>query len=309
LHDSVASIASYISVKYRPSGEYKYRLVACKPRWLQSSAALVRCDELHDPRGVYSASGRRVGFGAEPRRQAFTKLGKERIQDAGAILDAAYGLGSVFVTGTIPASGPEADKTVAAWSAYIVQRIKQLLVDNFDGLEFIWVWERHESGQLHFHGAAAGNGPSNAKAFGESWHRIWCQAIEGVAIQCGYDLGNYSVDKSLVANRGTVRTDAQFVRKSIGSYLAKYLSKTAGTVGGADAYCPSSWWGMSNSLRQKIKDATTLSVSSVLPYVVARRMFESLVYQVREYAEKIFRWRNKYAPLDRTCVAWLAASG
>lgn len=300
--------AARISYRYRPSGEHKYRLLALRPVAKPRERNLVYSNEVQD--GTLQASRRslRSGFGATPQKTCFTKLAKERVRDAVAILDQAFGKQCLFTTGTLPGSTTASFEALAQWSGYLVERLKQWLRDNFQGVRNVYVWELQARGALHLHCCFGSDNRRDLVLLRRRWKRVWIELLNTVCDKSGVDLFARADGGTWRYLDKYVRCDAQKVKKSVGRYLSKYLSKTAGQANKEGVFCPSRWWGIDNWLRAQVVAKTICKLSKVLPYSLAKQMFETLTVELSLVGEKYFGWKNRYNPFERSFVCFMSSA-
>jgi hypothetical protein len=292
--------------RYTPSGKHTYRVITLRNLATTNRRALVYRDEVHGGRPEGAEDGPSSGFGGLPRWTKFTRLAKEKIRDGGAVLSKAFGQRCIFTTGTFRAGGDEQKRQVASWSGYLIQRLKQKLVDAYPGCRHMYVWELHKRGTLHLHCVLSHEKLDVLQKVGERWSRIWFSLLEELdeIAETNWFSGNTS--ESRTSRLAAIRTDAQWARKAVGRYLSKYLSKTSGTDERMGAYAPSRWWGVDNWLRERCTEDTVCVMYPVQTYCAALERFEALTGFLASVAEKCFAWSDKFNPLNKTVIGWIA---
>ncbi len=304
MNETLAPDSCRISYRYRPSGKHIYRLIPLRPLRAGRDATLVHCVEVQGERECHHVAALQSGFGRLPQRTKFTVLAKEAVRDGCAILDKTYGKRCLFATGTLPGSTDDAFKALAAWSGYLVSRLKQWMADNFAGIRVVWVWEFQKRGALHMHLCLGHNSVALLEQCGRAFHDQWCELLAQISEKSGVDLFGDLHGASWKDDWSVVRTDVQWVEKSVGRYLSKYLSKSAGDVADTEFYAPSRWWGIDNWLRAEIIAQSICTMSTVYSYSIAREIYECITGEVASLAEKIYQWFNIYDPMALTTVLW-----
>ena len=307
-------LSSRIFYRHSPSGEHRYRLVPLVAEKTAAASSLVYSAEVDGSswqKVTRNAIARRPGrlpsgFGSLPQRTHFTKLARQAVRNGCAVLDRLFKKSIGFFTATIPAGTQSSLQQFASWSGYAIRRLRQLLVDQFPGTLIVFVWEYQKRGTLHLHVAAGNKNTATISSLGDHWRRLWCQVLTEVSAKCGLDLFKTPSGETYKDKQGEVRTDAQWCRKSVGAYLAKYLSKGAQQDSEQCFYCPSRWWGMSNFIRTQITALTVVSHSKLYDYNEALELFECLTSEAATYAMQCFWWKGKYNKQARTFI-WYEA--
>lgn len=303
-----AQNAYRISYRYTPDGCHKLRLVARRSMDSNASNYLVYSDEVREVRSKRATGQARTGFGALPRKTSFTKLGRSRVRNGCAVLDKRFGKASGFFTATLPGDIPYQYRVVAAYSARIIERLKQIIHDKFRGLHLVYVWELQKRGALHLHVACAGADVSTVSALGDYWSRLWFRVLLEIEAESGADLFATMSGHDVPRKSICVMTDAQWCRESIGRYLSKYLSKGSPAASNEDFYAPSRWWGIDNWLREQIDLMTFHCSTRNLPSATAHRLFSYLTTWTSLVSEKFFIYRDKFNASNRNFLAWCQGS-
>ena len=165
--------------------------------------------------------------------KTFTRNAKQKILEAGAVIDKHVGNTNAFaLTLTIPGSGWDVYDVVSRWSGYIVNRLTQIIRRaEQKGCEVHWfyVWEHQKRGALHMHWCLAVE---------SDWHIAnllcmelrgkWEELLEEFTVKTGIDLfkkrgfsGTWRYSPEVWQN------DIFRVSKSVAQYFSKYCSKNA----------------------------------------------------------------------------------
>ena len=253
----------------------------------------------------------RAGFGRLPQVTVFTKLAKETVQEAAAVLEHYYDRRVLFFTATLPGSTQAALRAISEWSGYLVERFKQWLSDNCHKWEGVGVWERQKRGALHLHWAVGGLNEAERAWFAANFQQWWCHALRVVSAKAGVDLFERESGGTWQLDPSKVRANAVPVQKSISRYLAKYLSKNriarnnwTHAANGREVFFPSRWWGISNSLRHKVRAERRAVESELLPVDVAADIVEGAWAIIAAVSPTVFSWTNPYRERDRTLIGF-----
>jgi|FLYL01.1.fsa_nt_gi hypothetical protein len=212
-----------------------------------------------------------------PSKKRFTRRARAKILDAaGALEKEGYAPESFyFFTGTLPGSTDAACKALACNSRNLVNALKQFL--RRLGLYFTfncWEWQKRErqglTPALHLHLVVLCEDEDLGARLPDLLKEKWLDLIENTGKL--FDVDMYERDARL-GGVGFHTRDSQPVQerccktirceKSPAAYLSKYVGK--GSLAGSSSfiekchlssvnlYYPSSWWSISNELRQLIK--------------------------------------------------------
>ena len=115
----------------------------------------------------------------------------------------------------------------------------------------------------------------------ESWRGVWISILRAAAAKASCDLFERRYGGTHKGNESVWQTDASMVRKSVSRYLSKYQSKECSED---KKYYPPRWYGVSSSLRRRLKGFVAENVSVVTDRIspdagvrAARVVIESLL--------------------------------
>jgi len=212
---------------------------------------------------LYSPS-ERPGFGGMPRPTKFGNAARRTLSRAAGVFerDNIPRGECLFLTGTIPGSSMDSFDAVAHWSSWIVQQIK-IWINNqgVTGNYSMYVWEFQKRGALHIHYFVhVPDEPARQKIMWK-WAIKWASLITEVGERFGCDTWEKRDGSSWSGFPGVIQAPAQFVKKSVGAYLSKYLSKNAPSPhqrnDGNDMFLgPVRWWGVSRPLLKRLNELT-----------------------------------------------------
>jgi hypothetical protein len=209
-------------------------------------------------------STEKPGYGGMPRPTHFGNAARRTLSRSAGVLerDGIPPSECLFLTGTIPGSTLDAFDAVACWSSWILHEVKkwinrQGVTDNLS----MYVWEFQSRGALHLHYFVHIPDEEARTRILWKWAIKWAALINEVGNRFGCDIWERRDGTSWNHFHGIIQAPAQFVKKSVGAYLSKYLSKNAPTNGqrsdGNDMFLgPVRWWGVSRPLLKRLNELT-----------------------------------------------------
>jgi len=229
-------------------------------------------DDVHEHRGPVTLditskldpSTERPGFGGMPKATRFGNAARRTLSRAAGVLerDKVPPAECLFLTGTIPGSTLDAFDAVACWSSWILHEVKkwinrQGVVGNLS----MYVWEFQSRGALHLHYFVHVPAEAARTRMLWKWSIKWASLVNEVGVKFGCDIWERADGTSWSHFHGVIQAPAQFVKKSVGAYLSKYLSKNAPKNeqkgGRSDVFLgPVRWWGVSRPLLQRLSELT-----------------------------------------------------
>jgi len=233
---------------YGEDGEYSVSPISGK---------LVIPSEVQALKQSIPASGR--DYSRAVAHTVFTRNARHRLLEAGALSEDASPTDSrsVFVTFTLPGSTDSAYSAISRYSGFLTNRVLQGVRDDSRAESWFYVWEVQKRGALHLHLCIRFYSQDEWLCLADVLYERWYSALEAIGEREGTCLFTHaSGDKCTI--RSLWRYDYQLVRKSVGGYLSKYVSKdaTKGTTPEptkqGQMYYPRRWWGMSRNLTQEI---------------------------------------------------------
>lgn len=232
-----------------------------------------------------------VGFGKLPRKTVFGLRGKRTIQRTGGVFDKRFKKEHcVFLTGTLPGSTDESLRAIAAWSGYIVHRLKAWVTKHVQSQFSFYVWEWQRRGALHLHYCVYVPTDRSRQYILEHFHDEWCRLLELVSQSSGTDMFASSKGFSRRNKWEEVITDAQVVTKSVSAYLSKYCSKGHKTE--LSRYFPSRWWGVSQACRKSLAEMTLTMAFDCLSRKRAETLFEEVISITDRVCIKSYNYRH-----------------
>lgn len=212
-----------------------------------------------------------------PRKKIFTRKARETLLDAAGALE-KYGIpydSFYFFTGTLPGSTLEACETFSRYSRYLLNALKTYL-RKVCGIKYTfntWEWQLRKKANLtpalHLHLVCVCQDEQMGALLPDILKSEWLRLLDAISHKSGVDLyaraeklggGRWSLQQ-IEANEHTCKTIR--CSKSPAAYLSKYVSKgclasdkdfqARFKKGKLALFYPSSWWSISDSLRDLIK--------------------------------------------------------
>lgn len=209
-------------------------------------------------------SGSRPGYGDMPRPTEFGLNAKRIMSRAAGVFDVEKVPREhcLFLTGTLPGSTTAAFDAIAAWSSWIVKAVKTWLNDlGADAPYSMYCWELQRRGALHLHYLVVLPDDKVRQRVLWKWAIKWAAIIDSVSVKSACDCWRKNDRVTHAGNKKVLQAPAQMVRKGVGAYLSKYLSKDASKCGrrpdGGTYSGPVRWWGVSRFLLAKLRDNTS----------------------------------------------------
>lgn len=231
------------------------------------------------------------GFGGLPRKTVFGLNAKRTIQRVGGVCDRLYKNEEfVFLTGTLPGSTPEAVETIARWSGFLVESLKNWVAYYVQERIDFYVWEWQKRGALHLHYAVHVPDPARRKLVINRFKEQWIRLLEAVCCKSGVDVFARQSGGTWRHLTGAVQAYAQPVRKSVAAYLAKYCSKGHKTE--LARFYPSRWWGCSRALLHKLEEMTVSFEIVSLNMRKALVLYEELLHLNQSLTIKDYSYRH-----------------
>lgn len=259
-----------------------------------AAVSLVYSSEVQETKEVkVGKAKRRFGFGECASERAFTVYGRKTIKEACAVLESIHGTNILFVTLTVPARGVSGARAFATWSGYALLLWNQRLRDVLPDAQFVSVWEWQKRGALHLHVALASSSRSCLETFGVNVRKVWWSVLDAVGKKAGVDMLASEDGRLKFDGFPLLVTDAQWIKKSLGRYLSKYISKGAVGLNAACLYPPPRWWSVDKKTLTAVHQAreTTESVPEV--YQSAADFFSLIAGKVAGFSEKSFWYESK----------------
>jgi hypothetical protein len=248
----------------------------------------------------------RPGYGYISGRNVFGKVARTTIREAGSIIDRAPTRRVLFLTGTLPGSTESAFKSLAAHSGWVVAVLSQWLRDAGCGPKFFGVWELQKRRALHLHLCVELSSESLAAKIKSLWRKRWITLLMGVMRRSKTNVFQKNQYLSWLPFGPVVRTDAQYVEKSVSRYLSKYLSKGSRLKMQAACYPPSRWWFCSRNLRLLLGTCRLRTEVKELPSHLAREIFQALRTELGVQTSKVFDYQPRFDWLSQASVALLS---
>lgn len=185
------------------------------------------------------------GYGGLPTHKIFSRRARRSIQEWGAIAWRKFGESGIFLTGTVPGTGALIAETVARYSGWLLNRVKQWFRDAFKSdYSVSAVWELQKRGMLHLHLCVCSNARAVLSRFIDVWKERWNALLIELSELTKVDLFRKNKYWSWQEDLKATRQDAQWLKYNPARYLAKYLSKGSRQAASDFEYHPSRWWSV-----------------------------------------------------------------
>lgn len=246
------------------------------------------------------------GFGGVPRATKFGVNGRRTISRcAGAIeREGIKNEELVFLTGTIPGSTEEAFDAVARYSSWAVKAVKTWLSDlGVKSNYSMYVWEFQKRGALHLHYCVHVPDPLVRSKVLKGWKDRWMGCIDYISKRAGVDCWRRGKGFTWATNKQVIQADAQVVRKSVGSYLSKYLSKFQGRIrrrkrSSSPWLCPVRWWGCSRPLLALMRSLSFEFERLSIPNGDRGRVLEEVFAIINWSENRVYSYRDLAGSTD-----------
>ena len=248
-------------------------------------------------RSLDSESGRpagRSGFGLTPSPTVFGLPAQRAMRRSAKVLDdfAAAPEEILFFTGTLPGSTRASFLALSQYSGYMIHRLKSWAVAAAGKFEATYCWEWQKRGALHLHMAIYLPSSKGRRIIMAGMRDEWIRLLIAISDKSGVDLFARAGGRgSWRQHRHLVRARCEIVRKSVGAYLGKYLSKAAtpGSQPGRYFY-PSRWWGSTQGIKDILKRAEIQNTWLFSGYRAAANACEDITNLLSSFAE----WSRSY---------------
>lgn len=253
-------------------------------------------DSRSDFQGV-SADTKKRGWGLDPRPTTFGLNARRTLLRVGGAIDRMDIPQSrqLFLTGTLPGSTDESMRTIAAWSGYIINRLKTWVSDIQGSKLDFYVWERQKRGALHLHYFVVASTDESARQILHGFRAKWIQILDSVSEKAGTSLFLSARGVSWRDCPSKIQAYAQSVRVGVAAYLAKYCSKNSGKQSPQQSsqYFPSRWWGCSRPLLNAMRQMTSKVLFDGLPASSASYWYNRILDRVERAALVFYHYGER----------------
>ena len=264
-----------ISVKYTANREVRIASGVAVSRFREEKAVAAEYEPLDISAKVQRSTGGlkesspakkdrglKPGWGTLGRQDRTFNAGtRHALLECGAVVDMWHGKRAIVLTGTLPGSTNEANEVLAAYSAYVVNRLNQYCRRLVDGeLWCFYVWEWQKRGALHIHYCLACSDRAALSRVCAGFRDFWFSLLLQLSEKSGVDLFRRASGGSCREQKNKLHADAQFVQKSVAAYFAKYAGKNYHSEVSKhlksrrlNRYVPSRWAGWSRPVSRAMK--------------------------------------------------------
>ena len=170
---------------------------------------------------------KKKGYGELPKKREFKPKMKHNIRQLASAFDKEYEPNEMlFLTFTLPASTLEAYETLSAYSSCVTDLFNKYIHRNFH-LKYhrLSVWELQKRGALHLHIIVGSHDPEGMEKVKQGFKRQAMRILDNISEKSKVDMWERAAGGSWRDDKQKLQADAQYVKKSVARYLAKYLSK------------------------------------------------------------------------------------
>ena len=197
------------------------------------------------------------GWGHLSKPTKFTRNARHRLLEAGAVVDAACGLNAWEITCTVPGSGNDVFRAVAASTGWIMNELTQL-TRRAKCKYWFYVWEYQKRGALHIHFLIA-DPQEDLGELGKRLESRWWALLQLLSKKLNLDLFRKSAKVTWKSKPWKWQSHVAPIKKSVAAYFSKYAGKGSNdgsTKGGLQMVgTPSRWWGSSARVKKDIMAA------------------------------------------------------
>jgi hypothetical protein len=199
------------------------------------------------------------GFGLLPAPTKFGLPARRQVKRLSSVLDSKSHdpRDTIFFTATLPGSTRASMLALSQWSGHIVHRLKSWCNGVDPTYSAVYVWEWQKRGALHLHMALYVGNPSLRQVIFSGLKGQWISLLEQVSDMAGVDLFARAGGRGTWRGRfDKIKAEAEWVKRSVGAYLGKYMSKAVCPGEEASRYFyPSRWWGSTMNLKREERAA------------------------------------------------------
>jgi len=218
--------------------------------------------------------GLKGGWGKLSKPTKFTKNARHRLLEAGAVVDAACGLNAWEVTLTLPGSGNERFRALAAHTGWIMNELTQL-IRRAKCRYWFYVWEYQKRGALHLH-ILVSDPERDLLNLAKKIESRWWALLQLLSSRLNLDLFRKSSKVTWKSTQSKWQSHVAKIQKSVAAYFSKYASKACSAGRKKNGFqmvgTPSRWWGSSQQVKKDIMAARLKLTWEVSPST-AKKVF------------------------------------
>ena len=192
------------------------------------------------------------------RKKTFSANARSRLLAGGSLMDRNASR-VAMLTLTVPGSGCSVAAAMASYTSSVINRILQVVRRSYLSSQWMYCWEFQRRGMLHLHLAIQTDSERETWRLCRRMRTMWYKCLMEISDSGPVDMFRKNKRVTHRHNPRVWQWDIQWIRKSVGAYLSKYLSKTArekcskGFATAETVYYPSRFWGMSRALCSEIQ--------------------------------------------------------
>lgn len=252
----------------------------------------------------------RPGYGRECIRKIFGPYNRLMVNEVCHVMEAKFGRQGLFLTFTIPGKGPVVEKAIGSWSGYIVKRVRQWFRDRLQAPHSVCgVWEFQRRGMLHLHIAVMSEAEQGLQEIEKGFREFWAGVLVRVMELSGVNVCAASEVYSWLPAGPNSQQDCKRIRKSVGRYMAKYVSKAPREAAKKVRYYPSRWVTVDRETHREAKAARVRMCMEGFSVTQWKVILAGAVRYLRENANSVKQFVNPYCPTLPGVMAWFEPGG
>lgn len=220
--------------------------------------------------------------------------GIRTVREACAVLKHTWGRNIAFATLTLPGSTRDALRTAAAHCRRLQNNFLRKLAYHLGLLDYVWIWELQVRGALHAHFAFGISRRENLNELNRLIRRLWRESLEDLSDKEEVDLFERAEGGTWRGNPRVLRARVEWVRKDVGAYMSKYLSKGSATGQIDEELLPKSWWSISRNVRHKMEVFRQTQQAHFQTEAAAQEAYKTLSDALIVHAAKVYDTKNPY---------------
>lgn len=247
-----------------------------------------------------------TGYGALPLKPTKFGLNAKRtvLRSGGALEKSSTPNECLFLTGTLPGSTEDSFRSIAAYSAYLVNGLKAWISNYIPNKLDFYVWEYQKRGALHLHYCIHAPDTIAREFILKNFKAWWIGILHKIGEKSNCDLFKKNSNYSHRSDESKVRARAEVCRKSPARYLAKYLTKSIHPKrGNARFFTPSRWFGVSRPLTAITKSMTKFTEIIIGSYHAVVAKLEDVAHICDSSESVTYQYRHSYG-VGKTYVCY-----
>lgn len=251
---------------------------------------------------------RRAGYGMECSKKIFGAYNRIMVNEVCHVMERKFGRQGLFLTFTVPGKGEAVEKAIASWSGYIVKRVRQWFRDRLQAEHSVCgVWEFQRRGMLHLHIAVMSGNREGLDAIKMQFKQFWAALLVRLIELSGVNVCAASAVMSRLPGGEDSQQSCEWIRKSVGRYMSKYVSKAPREASKKVRYYPSRWVTIDRATHREAKTERVRVCMEGFSIDNWRIIVRELGAVLEVRANDMKRFINPFSPLLLGVMAWFEA--